>query len=150
MPILETIDNDLRQAMKARDALRTSVIRMMKASLKNREIEKGSTLSNEDVLSVLSSLSKQRRESIEQFRNAGRADLAAKEEEEFALIQTYLPRQLSPEELDVLIVAAIRESGASGPGDLGRVMQVLMPKIKGLADGKIVNQKVRDLLNPQQ
>lgn len=148
MPILETIDNDLRQAMKARDALRTSVIRMMKASLKNREIEKGSTLSNEDVLSVLSSLSKQRRESIEQFRNAGRADLAAKEEEEFALIQTYLPRQLSPDELDVLIVAAIRESGASGPGDLGRVMQVLMPKIKGLADGKIVNQKVRDLLNP--
>ena len=80
MPILETIDNDLRQAMKARDALRTSVIRMMKASLKNREIEKGSTLSNEDVLSVLSSLSKQRRESIEQFRNAGRADLVAKEE----------------------------------------------------------------------
>ncbi|HWR90266.1 MAG TPA: GatB/YqeY domain-containing protein [Dissulfurispiraceae bacterium] len=150
MPILETIDNDLRQAMKARDALRTSVIRMMKASLKNREIEKGSTLSDEDVLSVLSSLSKQRRESIEQFRNAGRADLAAKEEEEFALIQTYLPRQLSPDELDVLIVAAIRESGASGPGDLGRVMQVLMPKIKGLADGKIVNQKVRDLLNPQQ
>jgi uncharacterized protein YqeY len=150
MPVLETIDNDLRHAMKARDALRTSVIRMMKASLKNREIEKGSTLSDEDVLSVLSSLSKQRRESIEQFRAAGRADLAAKEEEELALIQTYLPRQLSPDELDALILASIRESGASGPGDLGRVMQVLMPKVRGLADGKIVNQKVRDLLNPQQ
>jgi uncharacterized protein YqeY len=103
-------------------------------------------LTDEDVLQVLSTLAKQRRESIEQFSGAGRTELAEKEARELEIIKSYLPKQLSPEELDEVIRSAISESGAKSPGDMGKLMKVLTPKVKGAADGKIVNQRVRELL----
>ena len=146
MAILDDLNSALKEAMKSRDEVRVSAIRMMKASLKNKEIEKMGNLSDEDVLQVLSTLAKQRRESIEQFSAAGRMDLAEKESRELEIITAYLPKQLSPEELDDVIRSAISESGAKSPGDMGKLMKVLMPKVKGAADGKIVNQRVRELL----
>lgn len=146
MSFLERLDADLREALKSRQELRLSVIRMMKASLKNKSIEQGNELTSDDIISVLSTLSKQRRESIESFRAAGRLDLAAKEQEELAILQSYLPRQLSPQELDEIIGAAIKESHATSLNDVGKVMKLVMPKVKGTADGKVVNQKVAELL----
>lgn len=144
--ILPALDAELKEAMKSRDELRLSVIRMIKASLKNKEIEKMGALAGEDVISVLSTMSKQRRESIEQFASAGRTDLAEKEKKELEIIQSYLPEQLSQQELDDIIVSAIRECNASSPNDMGKVMKIVMPKIKGTADGKAVNQRVKELL----
>ncbi len=148
MAILEDLNAALKEAMKSRDELKTSVIRMMKASLKNKEIEKMGTLTDEDILSALSTMAKQRRESIEQFANAGRTELAEKESRELEILQAYLPKQLSPEELDALIKNAISESGAKSAADMGKVMKVLMPNVKGVADGKAVNQRVKELLGP--
>ena len=132
MAILEDLNAALKEAMKSRDELKTSVIRMMKASLKNKEIEKMGTLTDEDILSALSTMAKQRRESIEQFANAGRTELAEKESRELEILQAYLPKQLSPEELDALIKNAISESGAKSAADMGKVMKVLMPNVKWL------------------
>jgi uncharacterized protein YqeY len=146
LAILDDLNSALKEAMKSRDEVRVSAIRMMKASLKNKGIEKMGNLSDEDVLQVLSTLAKQRRESIEQFSAAGRTELAEKESRELEIITAYLPKQLSPEELDEVIRSAISESGAKSAGDMGKLMKVLMPKVKGAADGKIVNQRVRELL----
>jgi uncharacterized protein len=146
LAILDDLNSALKEAMKSRDEVRVSTIRMMKASLKNKEIEKMGDLTGEDVLQVLSTLAKQRRESIEQFSGAGRTELAEKESKELEIIKSYLPKQLSPEELDELIRSAISESGAKSPNDMGKLMKVLMPKVKGAADGKVVNQRVRELL----
>jgi hypothetical protein len=139
-------DADLKEALKARDHLRLSVIRMIKASVKNREIEKMSNLSDEEIVSVLTSLAKQRRESIEHFLAAGRTDLAEKEKSELDVITRYLPEQLSPEDLDKLIQAAMKECDASSPNDVGKVMKLLMPRVIGIADGQTVNRRVRELL----
>lgn len=146
MPIFERIDLDLKEALKSRDELKLSVIRMIKASLKNRSIEKMGALTDDDVISVLSSMVKQRRDSIEQFSSAGRKDLAEKEEKELKIIQSYLPEQLSPQEIDSIIISAINESGAKSHNDIGKVMKLVIPKIKGAADGKLVNQRVKELL----
>ncbi len=145
--ISHSLDAALKEALKARDELRLSVIRMIKASLKNKEIEKMGTLADDDVTSVLSTMAKQRRESIEQFTSAGRNDLAEKEKKELEVIQSYLPAQLLPGELDNIIIPSIRESNASSPADMGKVMKLVMPRIKGAADGKVVNQRVRELLS---
>ncbi|MEW6675429.1 MAG: GatB/YqeY domain-containing protein [Nitrospirota bacterium] len=146
MSLLQRFDEDLKAAMKTSDRVRVSVLRMAKAALKNRQIEKMRELSEEDILSVISTLSKQRRESIEQFSLGGREDLAEKERQELAVLQSYLPRQLTPEELDRIIIETIKESSAEGTKDIGKVMRLLMPRVKGAADGKIVNQRVRELL----
>jgi uncharacterized protein len=146
LAILEDLNAALKEAMKSRDELKVSVIRMMKASLKNKEIEKMGALTDEDILSALSTMAKQRRESIEQFTNAGRTELAEKESRELEILQAYLPKQLSSEELDALIKNAISESGAKSAADMGKVMKVLMPGVKGVADGKAVNQRVKELL----
>jgi uncharacterized protein YqeY len=119
---------------------------MAKAALKYRQIDKGGDLSDEDILSVFSGLSKQRRESIEQFSKGGREDLAEKERKELEILHSYLPAQLTPEELDKVISGAIKESSAVGIKDMGMVMRLVMSRIKGSADGKVVNQRVRDLL----
>ena len=148
MAFLDDLNAALKEALKSRDDIRVSVIRMIKASLKNREIEKMSSLTDDEILSVLSTLAKQRRESIEQFAAAGRTDLAEKETKELEIVQSYLPKQLSQQELDSIIRAAISESGASSLNDLGKVMKVLMPRVKGIADGKAVNQRVKELLVP--
>ncbi len=146
MSLTEKIDSDLKAAMKASDKLTLETLRMAKSALKYRQIEKGAPLSDDDVIAVLSTLSKQRRDSVEQFRKGGREDLAQKEEAELGILKGYMPPELSPEELDRLVLQAISESGASGPQDMGKVMRVLMPKVKG-ADGKLVGEKVRAALS---
>lgn len=143
----QRIDTDLKEALKARDELKLSVVRMIKASLKNRSIEKMAPLTDDEVISVLSTMSKQRRESIEQFANAGRSELAEKEKKELEIIQSYMPAQLSAEDIDEIIRAAIAETGASQPGDMGKVMKIVASKTKGLADGKAVNRRVGELLS---
>jgi uncharacterized protein YqeY len=146
MSFLQKLDGDLKMSLKASDKLKVSVLRMTKAALKNRQIEKGGELSEDDIIAVLSSLSKQRRESIEQFSKGGREDLAEKEREELSILQSYLPEQLKPEELDGIIAESIKESSARGPKDMGKVMRLVMSRVKGSADGKVVNQRVKDLL----
>jgi uncharacterized protein YqeY len=144
--IPERLTEELKEALKSKDELRVSVIRMIKASLKNKEIEKFGKLTDDDILSVLSSMCKQRKESIEQFKLAGRTDLAEKEEKELKIIRSYMPAQLTPQELDNIIISTINEAGASSPNDIGKVMKLLMPRVKGIADGKIVNERVKELL----
>jgi uncharacterized protein YqeY len=119
---------------------------MAKAAIKNVQIEKSRELSDEEILSVLSSMGKQRRESIEQFSKAGREDLAGIERQELSILQSYMPAQLSLEEVEKFIIQAIQESSAKSEADMGKVMKVLMPKIKGVADGKWVNTRVKELL----
>jgi len=145
--IVKQLDSDLKEALKSRDSLKLSVIRMLKASLKNKEIEKMKELTDDDVLSVLLSHSKQRKESIEQFNLAGRTDLAQKEQKELEIIQYYLPKQLSNKEIDDIIISSIKEASATSLRDIGIVMKIVMPKLKGSADGKYVNQRVRELLD---
>jgi len=146
MSLLQKLDDDLKVALKASDSLKVSVLRMAKAALKNRQIDKRGELSEEDIVSVISTLSKQRRESIEQFSKGSREDLAEKERQELTILQSYLPKQLTTEELDTIIIEAIKESSAEGVKDMGKVMRLVMPRVKGAADGKLVNQRVRDLL----
>lgn len=147
MSVIERLDIELREALKSRDELRVSVIRMIKASLKNKSIEKMGALTDDDVLSVLSSLAKQRRESIEQFTLAGRMDIADKETKELEILQAYLPKQLSLQEIEEIILAAIKECNASSPADMGKVMKIVTPKTKGAADGKVVSEKVKEFLS---
>lgn len=147
MPVLGTIEADLKAAMKASESLRVSTLRLVKAALKNKEIDKKAPLSDDEALSVLSTLAKQRRESIEQFTKAGRPDLADKEQKELEILQAYMPKQLSTAELDAAIAEAIRESGAQGPSDMGKAMKAVMAKVKGQADGKAVGERVKELLS---
>jgi len=149
MSLLQKIDDDLKAALKASAGLKVSVLRMAKSALKYRQIDKGSDLSEEDIIAVLNSLAKQRRESIEQFSKAGREDLAEKESQELSILQSYLPEQLSAEEVDAIIAEAIRESSAVGVGDMGKVMRLVMPRLKGAADGKAVNNRVKELLSKE-
>jgi len=146
MSLLQKLDDDLKTALKASNNLKVSVLRMAKAASKNKQIEKGGELTDDEVLAVLSTLSKQRRESIEQFSRGWREDLAEKERQELAILQSYLPKQLSAEEIDRIIIEVIKESSAEGTKDMGKVMRMVMPRLQGAADGKIVNQRVRDLL----
>jgi hypothetical protein len=146
MSLQQRLDDDLKVAMKSSDNLKTSALRMVKAAIKNKQIEKMRELSEEEIISVISTLSKQRRESIELFSKGGREDLTEKEKRELSILQSYLPSQLTPEELDRLIIDAIKEASAEGVKDIGKVMRILMPRLKGSADGKVVNQRVTELL----
>lgn len=146
MSLLRRIDDDLKTSLKASDSLRVSVLRMTKAALKNRQIEKRADLSDEEIDAVLSSLAKQRREAIELFSKGGREDLAGKERQELSILQEYLPKQLAPEELDGIILAAVEETSAGGIKDLGKVMRLVMARVKGAADGKTVSQRVKETL----
>lgn len=146
MDIFKTVTEDLTKAMKAREELTVSVLRMVKSALKNAEIAKRGDdkgLSDEDAVAVLSTMVKQRRDSAEQYEKAGRQDLAEKETSEISIIQRYLPQQLSPEQLDAAIDASIKEAGVAGPKDMGKLMKALMPKVKGKAEGKVVNERVK-------
>jgi uncharacterized protein len=146
MSLLEKLDDDLKSAMKASDSLKVSVLRMAKSAIKNRQIDLRRELSDDDIIPVLSTLAKQRRESIEQFSKGGRQDLADKETLELAILQSYLPKEMTPEELDRIVLEAIKESSAEGSKDMGKVMRLVMPRTKGAADGKLVNQRVKELL----
>ena len=147
MSLLDTIIADLTTAMKAKEADRVSVLRMVKANLMNRKIEKGGELSDEEITKALQSLVKQRRDSIEQFEAAGRTELAAKEASEITVIEVYLPQAATPEEVAAAVAAAIAETGASSMKDMGNVMKAAMANLAGKsADGKLVSETVKKSL----
>jgi uncharacterized protein YqeY len=146
MSLQQRLDEDLKASIKASDTLKTSVLRMLKAAIKNKQIEKRRELSDEEIISVIFTLAKQRRESIDLFSKGGREDLVLKEKQELEILQLYLPRQLSSEDLDRIIIEAINESSAEGIKDIGKVMRLIMPRVHGAADGKIINQRVREIL----
>ena len=145
MPSLsEKVNAEIATAMKSRDPARLSALRMLKAAIMNKGVEKGRDLEDAEVLQVVASLVKQRRDSIEQFSKAGRTDLVEKETGEIAVLEAYLPPSASPEEIDAAVVAAISETAASSPKDIGKVMKAVMPKLAGkTADGRTVNEAVR-------
>ena len=147
MPLNDQVSADIAAAMKARDASRLSALRMLKAAVMNKSVEKGRDLDDAEVLQVVASLVKQRRDSIEQFEKAGRADLVAKESSELAVLQSYLPPSATPQEINAAVAEAVAETGATSAKDLGRVMKAVMPKLAGKnADGKAVNEAVRRTL----
>ena len=147
MPFIDRISAELTAAMRAKDSVRLATLRMAKAALMNREVERGRALDDAESLQVIASLIKQRRDSIEQFRNGGREDLATKEEAELAILEAYLPPPIDPDELDRLVTEAIAESGATSPKDMGRVMKAAMAKIAGRnVDGKAVSELVKGKL----
>ena len=146
MSIVEKLDQDIIVAMKSGDKFKVTVLRTLKSDLKNEHINKGTPLTDDVVIGVLSSSAKRRRDSIEQFRNAGRNDLVDKETAELAILTTYLPEQMSEADVRVLVAEAIAETGADSPQKAGLVMKVLMPKVKGKADGKMVNRLVSEML----
>jgi uncharacterized protein len=144
MTLIEQISQDIAGAMRAKDAVRLTALRMAKAALMNREVERGRALDDAESKQVIASLIKQRRDSIEQFKSGGRNDLADKEASEIATLETYLPPALDAGTLETLIGDVITEIGASGAKDLGKVMKAVMPKLAGQAvDGKLVNEIVR-------
>jgi uncharacterized protein YqeY len=147
MTIVEKIEQDMKEALKAGDKLKVTVLRGLKSDIKYKQIAVGDTLSDEQCTEVLSSNAKKRRESIDQFRKAGRDDLTRKEQAELDIISNYLPKQLSEDQIKQLITEAIAEAGAESPKDMGDVMKILMPKIKGQADGKLVNRMVSEALS---
>src|SRR4030066_159094 len=144
MPIVRVGGNESFENALKKDAL--SVIRMIKAAIKNKEIEKGTPLGDEEINGVLLSLARQRKESIEQFSKANRQDLVEKETRELSIIKSYMPRQLTEEELKVIIEDAIKEIGAGSQKDTGKVMKFVMAKVKGQVDGKLVSELVKNLL----
>jgi uncharacterized protein YqeY len=138
--------DDLKSALRSGDKLRTSVIRLLTALIKNREVEKRGPLTDAELMQALSASCKQRQEAIEQFRQGHRQDLVDKETAELHILQAYLPAALGPEELQALVQEAIRESQAASPREMGKVMALLMPKVTGRADGKVVSELVREML----
>ena len=144
MLLRDKVSADMTAAMKAKDAARLSALRMLKAAIMNKGVEKGHDLDDAEVLQVVSSLVKQRRDSVEQFSKAGRTDLVAKETGEITVLEQYLPPAASAEEIEVAVSAAITETGATSAKDMGKVMKAVMPMLAGKnADGKAVNEIVR-------
>ena len=147
MTLSEQIARDITEAMKARDAARLSALRMVKAALMNGEVARGRALDESEAQQVLASLIKQRRDSIEQFAKGGRQDLVDKETAEVAVLERYAPPAASPADIEQAVDAAIKETGAAGPKDMGRVMKAVMSALAGKsADGKAVNEMVRKKL----
>lgn len=144
MGLKDQIISDMTAAMKAKDAARTSTLRLLKAAIMNREKEGGDALTDEDVTKLLRSQMKQRRDSVEQYQKAGRQDLVDKEQAELAIIETYLPQAASQEEIDQAVAQAIAETGASSMKDMGTVMKAAMANLAGKnADGKAVSESVK-------
>jgi uncharacterized protein YqeY len=140
------ITEDMRQAMKAGDTVKRDALRLLLSSIKNAAGAKLALLDEGEVLSVISKDVKRHQESIDAFKKGNRADLVSKEEAEMAVLQAYLPKQMSHEEIVAAVKEVIGAVGAAGPGDKGKVMQQLMPKLKGKADGKAINDVVTELL----
>jgi uncharacterized protein len=148
MSLLERLNNDMKEAMKNKEKEKLSVIRMVKAALQNEAIKLGkSQLSEDEELTVLSRELKQRKDSLQEFENAGRSDLVDKTKAEISVLELYMPKQLSEEELVQLIKETIAEVGASSKADMGKVMGAIMPKVKGKADGSLVNKLVQQQLS---
>ena len=149
MQLSEKLSNDYKDALRSGDKGKVSILRMIKAAVKNKEIEKGTSLTDDEIYTIFRMFVKRANESIDQFSKAGRMDLAEKEKEELAIIQNYLPKQLGEDEVKGLIKDAISEVGAAGPKDMGKVMKLVMSKTKGQADGKFVNNLVKEILEAQ-
>ena len=147
MMFKETVDRGMILAAKSKDKIRLSALRMLKNGLHNREIDLKRELDEVEFLQLLSSMVKQRKDSIEQFEKGGRMDLVEKEQAELKVIEEFLPAQLSEADLDAAITEAIRETGAASARDMGKVMKVLMSKLTGRADGKAVGEKVKARLS---
>lgn len=148
MSLLERLNNDMKQAMKNKEKDRLTTIRMIKASLQNEAIKFGKQeLSEEEELTVLSREVKQRKDSLQEFEKAGREDLVEKIQTELKHVEIYMPQQLSEEEVAAIVKDAIAETGAASKADMGRVMAVIMPKVKGKADGSLVNKLVQQHLS---
>lgn len=141
------LQDALKQAMVSKDAARRDVLRLMMSAIKQVEVDERRTLSDEETLALLQREVKKRRESIEEARKAGRGDIADTEIAEVAIIEEFLPQQLSRAEIEALAREAVQQTGATSVKEMGKVMGVLMPKVRGVADGKLVNEVVRDLLS---
>lgn len=140
------ITEDMKTAMRAKETLRLGTIRMLLAAIKQKEVDERVTLTDADVLSVINKMIKQRRESVTQFRDAKRPELAEKEEQEIAILTTYLPAQLSDQEIDKLIDEAIKTSGATLMKEMGAVMAIIRPKAQGRADMAKISEKIKSKL----
>ena len=147
MSLKAELENDLKTAMRSGDELRKKVIRMVLASIKNTEIDKGAALDDDAVMGVLQKEVKSRRESIADAERAGRNDLVSEAEQDIALLETYLPKALAPEELEKLAQEAIQESGATSLREMGQVMKLLVPRLQGRATGNEASQIVKKLLS---
>ncbi|MGG3960876.1 GatB/YqeY domain-containing protein [Geobacillus stearothermophilus] len=147
MSLLDRLNDDMKQAMKNKEKEKLSVLRMLKAALQNEAIKLGkSPLSEDEELTVLSRELKQRKDSLREFENAGRSDLVEKVKTEIDIVQSYMPKPLTEDELRELIEQTIKEVGASSKADMGKVMSAIMPKVKGKADGSLVNKLVQQQL----
>ncbi|MGH9804426.1 MAG: GatB/YqeY domain-containing protein [Candidatus Acidiferrales bacterium] len=148
MGFAEKIQQELTEAMKAREELRLSVLRMLKSALHNRRIEKGAALEDAEALAVVKSLVKQRRESVVEYRKANRLELAAAEEKEIVILESYLPAAVGEEAIKAAVAEAVKETGAATPKDIGKVMKAVMARFAGQnVDGKRVNELVRQRLS---
>lgn len=146
MNLQEKLNEDYKAAMKSGDKLRVETLRLLRAQLKDAKINKMEALTPEEEIAALSNAAKKRREAIEMYKQGGRNDLLEKEAAELVIISSYLPQALSAEEITQIIDTAIKETGAAAAGDLGKVMGKIMPLVKGRADGKLVQQMVRERL----
>jgi uncharacterized protein YqeY len=147
MSLLASLQKDMVAAMKAKDKETLGTIRMLKAAVTNEQINVGHDLTADEEVSVLARELKQRKDSLEEFKTANRSDSVAKLEAEIKVVESYLPKQLSADEVKTVVEETIQEVGATSKADFGKVMGVLMPKLKGKADGKLVNQIVKELLS---
>jgi uncharacterized protein YqeY len=145
--LLERLNSDIKQAMKNKEKDKLSVIRMIKASIQNEALKTGKEISEEEELTVLSREVKQRKDSLHEFDKAGREDLVEKIRTELQYVELYMPKQLSEEEVSEIVKQAISETGASSKAEMGKVMAMIMPKVKGKADGSLVNKLVQQHLS---
>ncbi len=148
MSLEEKLVEEMKQAMKSNDKLRLSTIRMIRSGVKNKEIELRKKLEDEEIERVIQVMVRKGEESVEQFQTGGRADLVEKEKKEIEILKSFLPQPLSREEILKIIDQSIQETQASSPKDIGKVMKSVMPKIGGKADGKLINQLVKEKLSP--
>lgn len=147
MSLTEQLNAAMKEAMKAKDSLRLGAIRLIRSAIQNREIEEKGALDDQAVIGVLSTLAKQRRDSIDAFRDSGRTDLAEKEQRELAVIQEFLPQQLDEAQIEAIIEEAVAQTGAESPRDMGKVMKIVVPRTTGRADGRLVSEKVKERLS---
>lgn len=147
MSLLKKIDDDLKVALKDGNKLKLAVLRLLKSEIKYKQIELGRDLTDDDIIGIINSSAKKRRDSIEQFDKGGRKDLVDQETAELSIVFGYLPQQLSEAEIKELIIESIKTTGAASPQQMGLVMKDLSPKIKGKADGRLVSRLVTELLS---
>lgn len=145
----EKINSDLKEALKNKDELRASCLRMLKTQLKNKAVERMAPLSDQDVMAVINSMIKKSRQAIEEFRKGKREDLALKEEQEIKILEGYLPEMAGQEEIEEVVTEVIKGLGAKGPKDMGRVMKEAMARLTGRADGRSVSEVAKRLLSSQ-